>query len=478
MSFVKELRNFFFDSGRPLNSRGKRINFNSTGEPDQDLMERFASSVPFFKEASDRAKQSTGAEADEDLVGLVQIHTDVEAKANTSGLSAGTAKVVHGAQLPTTTATESQAIAGSTAFSDIAMEVTTDGAVTTRNNFLIRLRETFRAWLETLRGDVDTNTTDIATNLASINANTADIADIRTTTGTSDGDTNMGSYTGGVLTAGQNTKTNIQELETQMDVNTGNISTNTGNISTNTTNIGTNTGNIATNTGNISTNAGNITTNTNEITSLRLLTGSTTGENNLGALGDPAGIMTDSQDLKTNLKELSAAIAVSAGTLTTGSTAFNVYRRVGGGAKSALSSTTTTIKWVKNGKHTTLYFNVFISDADFVALAADSHITIDLATGAGQAFSIDTLFGAVHGTAVAETSNTATNVDNPYSKPVAVELDQGSGSVTDLELYPMEQGATGDFNSLSDRYVDSIADGTAGKERQFTIRGQISYMIE
>lgn len=43
-------------------------------------------------------------------------------------------------------------------------------------------------------------------------ANTADIADVRTTTGTADGDTNMGAYTGSVLTDNQSTKQNIQEL--------------------------------------------------------------------------------------------------------------------------------------------------------------------------------------------------------------------------------------------------------------------------
>jgi hypothetical protein len=40
-----------------------------------------------------------------------------------------------------------------------------------------------------------------------------DADDIRTTTGTARGDTDMGNYTGDILTDAQNTKTNIQELE-------------------------------------------------------------------------------------------------------------------------------------------------------------------------------------------------------------------------------------------------------------------------
>lgn len=52
-------------------------------------------------------------------------------------------------------------------------------------------------------------------------SNEADISDLRSTTGTSDGDTDMGSYTAGAngfnLTGGQSTKTNIQELLDEVD---------------------------------------------------------------------------------------------------------------------------------------------------------------------------------------------------------------------------------------------------------------------
>jgi hypothetical protein len=60
----------------------------------------------------------------------------------------------------------------------------------------------------------------VSTNTTGISDNTSDIADIRTTQGTSDGDTDMGTYTGTVLTDNTTVKANIQELGTQVDTNT------------------------------------------------------------------------------------------------------------------------------------------------------------------------------------------------------------------------------------------------------------------
>jgi hypothetical protein len=51
-----------------------------------------------------------------------------------------------------------------------------------------------------------------------IETNTANVADIRTTTGTSVSDTDMGTYTGSVITDNQSTKANIQELETEVEL--------------------------------------------------------------------------------------------------------------------------------------------------------------------------------------------------------------------------------------------------------------------
>ena len=68
--------------------------------------------------------------------------------------------------------------------------------------------------VDAVQGAVETNQTDIA-------SNTSDIADIRTTTGTNDGDTNMGVYTAGPntfnVTDNSSTKQNIQDLINGVD---------------------------------------------------------------------------------------------------------------------------------------------------------------------------------------------------------------------------------------------------------------------
>ena len=63
-------------------------------------------------------------------------------------------------------------------------------------------------------GNIATNTADIATNTADIAANTADIADIRTTTGTADGDTNLGTFSGSTISDNVSVKTALQQIET------------------------------------------------------------------------------------------------------------------------------------------------------------------------------------------------------------------------------------------------------------------------
>lgn len=72
-----------------------------------------------------------------------------------------------------------------------------------------------QAAIDEVEGRVDTVETDSA-------ANTADIADLRTTTGTSDGDTNMGTFTGSTITDNVSTKTALQELETSLETKVGN----------------------------------------------------------------------------------------------------------------------------------------------------------------------------------------------------------------------------------------------------------------
>lgn len=70
---------------------------------------------------------------------------------------------------------------------------------------------------QSVKDRVDSVQTQVETNSSNITANTNDIADIRTTTGTSDGDTDMGTYSGSTISDNGTTKANIQELETAVE---------------------------------------------------------------------------------------------------------------------------------------------------------------------------------------------------------------------------------------------------------------------
>jgi len=93
---------------------------------------------------------------------------------------------------------------------------------------------------DSLKDRADSLTTEVNTNRNNILANELDINDLRLTTGTADGDVDMGTYTPGTnfsITDNQTTKQNIQEVATQVDVNRGDIDTNAANISSNDTDI-------------------------------------------------------------------------------------------------------------------------------------------------------------------------------------------------------------------------------------------------
>ena len=65
--------------------------------------------------------------------------------------------------------------------------------------------------------DTDVDLGQISTNSNNISANTSDIADIRTTQGTSDGDTNLGTFTGSTISDNNTVKGALQELETEVE---------------------------------------------------------------------------------------------------------------------------------------------------------------------------------------------------------------------------------------------------------------------
>lgn len=79
--------------------------------------------------------------------------------------------------------------------------------------------------------DTNVDLGDIATNTAASSANTSDIADLRTTQGTSDGDTDLGTFTGSTIADASSVKTALQALETKAEQNTTDIGTNDTDIS-------------------------------------------------------------------------------------------------------------------------------------------------------------------------------------------------------------------------------------------------------
>lgn len=237
----------FLDASASYNTRGKRINWLTDGQPGEALNIDLFDSVPLFDEAGSRANLDTGTSEWKDEVGLVAITTPIKAKAGTSGFEADRTLVVEASQLPTTTIGPDQAITGtqvprtSTPF----LDTTADVGVSGRNSYVVAITATLLGWfqdvsdaIDTVFADVVTNTADIATNTADIATNTADVA-----TNTADVTTNAGN----------------------IGTNSSNISTNSGNISTNATGISTNAGDIATNTADIATNTADIATNVTDI---------------------------------------------------------------------------------------------------------------------------------------------------------------------------------------------------------------------
>ncbi len=91
--------------------------------------------------------------------------------------------------------------------------------------------DTIEVALEKTVGNVSTNATNIGnnatnigTNSTNIGNNATDISEIRTTQGTSDGDTNLGTFTGATISDNNTVKGSLQELETAVESNDTDIS--------------------------------------------------------------------------------------------------------------------------------------------------------------------------------------------------------------------------------------------------------------
>ena len=78
---------------------------------------------------------------------------------------------------------------------------------------LLNDNESAKQNIQQLETQVETNVTNISTNAGNIAANTSDIADLRTTTGTSDGDTNYGTFTGDLFADNLDGKALYQRIE-------------------------------------------------------------------------------------------------------------------------------------------------------------------------------------------------------------------------------------------------------------------------
>jgi len=119
---------------------------------------------------------------------------------------------------------------------------------------------------EAVQAEVETNQIDIAENVS-------DIDDIRTTTGTADGDTDMGTYAGALINDNESTKENIQQVETQVETNQSDIGD-----------------------------------NASDIADLRTTTGTSDGDTDMGAY--TGTVLTDNQNTKQNLQEIADAVDI------------------------------------------------------------------------------------------------------------------------------------------------------------------------
>jgi hypothetical protein len=124
---------------------------------------------------------------------------------------------------------------------------------------------------------ISQNETDINALQNSASGSASDIADILTTIGTADGDTNIGTFTGGTITDNVSVKTALQELETALEA----VAADSGSGSA-------------------------VSANAAEIAALRQAQGTANGDVNLGTFA--GSTISDNVSVKTALGELEAAV--------------------------------------------------------------------------------------------------------------------------------------------------------------------------
>lgn len=136
MAGVKQLKAWFIAATTDIS---RLRNFD---KPNQQTFENLIASTTFSTESNDRAKISTGATLGSEQ-GLVVLTSDIQAKANQTQLT-DRSLVVQPSQLPTNS-TINQTVGDFT--SDSPLNITIDGTISTRNNFIISLKSTFITFL-------------------------------------------------------------------------------------------------------------------------------------------------------------------------------------------------------------------------------------------------------------------------------------------------------------------------------------------
>lgn len=114
-----------------------------TDQPTTGTFMDLCESVTFKKETGDRSKIYTGSADLGTEQGLVVLATDTQAKANTTQLT-DRSIVAQPSQLPTNS-TINQTIGDFTG--DSPLNITVDGTISTRNNFIVSLKSTFITFL-------------------------------------------------------------------------------------------------------------------------------------------------------------------------------------------------------------------------------------------------------------------------------------------------------------------------------------------
>ena len=151
---MKRLRAYFAEITASAAKRGTRL--RDGDRPNGATFTDLLSSIVFKTEGDDRAKEDDSLIAIADLNGHVVAATDVQAKANQDKKTDRTL-VAQPAQLPTVASDETLTISSAnTPYTvDTPLEITVDGDIATRNNFLTNFKASFNTWLQTLVTFID-----------------------------------------------------------------------------------------------------------------------------------------------------------------------------------------------------------------------------------------------------------------------------------------------------------------------------------